>query len=179
MKRQLKFALRRGVSVSGVSAQIIGEELSKIATKHDGLRAKTVVDEARPDAAALHPVFEWDDGVAGEFWREHQARNLIRAVEVIKQTDEGVVRAPMFVHVPNSSSSSTGVYEPVSVVVSQPDKFLLALSALQRQVDQAQEAVKTLQREATGGSIAAEKLAALNVAAIALQTAKDAVATLQ
>lgn len=62
------------------------------------LTPAVVVDEARDAAHPLHHRFEWDDTIAGEKYREHQAAALIRKVKV-KYTpaapgaDERTVRA--------------------------------------------------------------------------------------
>lgn len=46
------------------------------------LTAAAVVDAARDEESPLHDSFEWDDTTAGEAWRLHQARNLIRTIYV-------------------------------------------------------------------------------------------------
>lgn len=38
--------------------------------------------EARAKTSPLHTYFEWDNGKAGEKWREHQASELIRSVKI-------------------------------------------------------------------------------------------------
>lgn len=46
------------------------------------LTAKAVVDAARPEDSILHRFFTWNDPVAGERWRLHQAGILIRRVKL-------------------------------------------------------------------------------------------------
>jgi len=72
----------------GGSANVAGRELDRIRVAHNGLRPADVVDESRPEDAPLHPVFEWQDPIAAERWREHQARDLIRQVVVVPQPQE-------------------------------------------------------------------------------------------
>ena len=47
------------------------------------LTAGAVVLAAQEKKHPLHKAFEWDDSVAGEQWRLHTARTLIRSIEVI------------------------------------------------------------------------------------------------
>lgn len=73
-----------GAQVDGIAAQVAGDELERIRVKSNGqMTPRAVVDESRPDDAPLHPVFEWDDEVAAEAWREEQARYVIRSVAVV------------------------------------------------------------------------------------------------
>jgi len=67
-----------------VSAQLAGEELSRIQNKYNGITPKSVVDESRPEDAILHNCFEWDDKTAAEAYREVQAKEIIRSVIVVK-----------------------------------------------------------------------------------------------
>lgn len=57
--------------------------LTALKQQNDGqLTPQCVVDAARPVDHPLHSRFEWDDAVAGERYRRHQARELIRSVRV-------------------------------------------------------------------------------------------------
>jgi hypothetical protein len=88
-----------------VPAQVAGEELARIARESGGqvqhVTPKAVVDASRPFDAPLHPSFEWRDDVAGELYREQQARWVIKDVEVLIEKDDGSEPDPMrqFVHV--------------------------------------------------------------------------------
>lgn len=72
----------------GLPAQVAGEELERIKAQHGLLIPATVVEEARPVEAVLHPAFEWQDPIAAEHWREHQASSLIRRVRVVPAEPE-------------------------------------------------------------------------------------------
>ena len=90
-----------------VSAEDAAHELARIAERHGGiLTPHAVVDESRPKDAPLHSVFEWNDDVAAEKYREEQARWLIRNI-VIKYPDrdeeEKTIRA--YVHVVDKEQS--------------------------------------------------------------------------
>jgi len=64
-------------------AQQAGERLAALEEANSGLTAKIIVDDARPVDSLLHPDFEWNDGVAGELWREQTARQLLRCIVVV------------------------------------------------------------------------------------------------
>jgi len=98
-----------------VSAQDAGEALQGIYERKGKWQAADVVEESRPEAAPLHPCFEWDDPKAAKLWREQQARNLIGCIVTVQETkkqDPVVVRS--FVHAADS-------YHPTEVVMQQQD----------------------------------------------------------
>jgi hypothetical protein len=109
-----QYQFRNGWRVAGVDAQTVGDELHRIYQDNGALTAPLVVDEARPDDAPLHPAFEWNDEVAAELHREHQARTMIRSVEIIRDDQAH----PSFVHV-----STVGSYIPGEVVVQDFDLY--------------------------------------------------------
>ena len=126
-----------------VDAQEAGQELERIRQENQGLlKPQVVVDEARPDEAVLHPCFEWDDFTAGEEWRKHQARHLIKSVRVIKneQVDETPKRA--YVNIHKSEDSDRG-YHALVDVVSDPKKRAQLVDMVWRELS----AVKARYRE--------------------------------
>jgi len=82
-------------------------ELKRIAANHGGLlQPETVVESARSKASPLHSRFEWDNTVAGQLYRIHQARNLIRvSVEIIGGTEE---KADVFVSLTTDRMKESG-----------------------------------------------------------------------
>ena len=178
-KKLVRYAWRVGAVTGGVDAQVAGEELQRISDKSGGLAASAVVQESRPEAAPLHPAFEWDDAVAGERWRTHQARNLIRAVQVLPPASKPREKpAPVFVHVPAAGPLVEGRYVPVAEVVRSPASYYSALSALVRRVHEAETAAQAL-RDAADGAQDEQFLVRVDVAIQALRTAGDAVRALQ
>lgn len=99
-----------------IPAQAAGEELARICKEHSGeMSPQVIVEESRPEAAPLHPIFEWNDTVAAEEWRKQQARQLVCCIVTRLENDittTAVVRP--FVHVSDS-------YRPIEVVVSEKD----------------------------------------------------------
>lgn len=72
-------------------AQAAGEMCEKLAAE-GRLTARDLVEENRPESAPLHNEFEWNNDVAAESWREHQARHIIGCL-VIKAEKKEPVRA--------------------------------------------------------------------------------------
>lgn len=54
------------------------EEFVALAEQHETVTNRMVVDYATNPQTALHQAFEWDNEVAGDRWRLHQASELIR-----------------------------------------------------------------------------------------------------
>lgn len=86
-----RYAWRPGYR-SNVSAKVVGQRLAELAQANDdAITPALVVEDARPDDAPLHRGFEWDDSVAGEKWREDEARRMIRNCYVVmKDADTGL-----------------------------------------------------------------------------------------
>lgn len=92
---------------------VIGAELDKIAATHKGrLQATDVVDAAQPAEHPLHKHFEWRNNVAGNLWRQEQARSLIRSIEVVMDDNGGEERiAPAYVSVVDEGRSYRAIRE--------------------------------------------------------------------
>lgn len=170
----MNYKFREGNRVTGVDAQTAGSELERIHQKHGAIKPKIVVDEARPDDAPLHPIFEWNDAVAAEEWRVHTARNLIRSVQVIntdKQTE------PVYVSV--QAQNNEREYQPMSVVVQKVDMYASAVYEAQCRLNAAEKALSDLKNAAERENKDDMRLAAINIAMKALSTAAEAVHKLQ
>lgn len=119
---------RSGTRITGISAQVAGEVCAQLAATGD-LNAQRLVDVSRKDGAPLHAAFEWDDAVAGEEWRKHQARNIINAIVVAKD-EHTPVQVRAFFKVENVGSN----YEPVQVIMRSPTKRELLLQDAMREL---------------------------------------------
>lgn len=106
-----------GFSTKHVDAQTVGETLEEIEARHGALRPGYVVEEARPETSALHPLFEWDNDAAAEKFRLHQARQVISSV-VVKQVDNREVQHPIHAFV---NISQDGGRQYVSTVAAMSD----------------------------------------------------------
>jgi hypothetical protein len=90
----------RAHSPAGISAQVAGEEIERVRSKLGFITPLELLDASRQRDSRLHSAFEWNDSVAGERYRQEQARHIIKAVIVeISQKDEGSVEVRAFVSV--------------------------------------------------------------------------------
>ena len=74
-----------------VSARIAAEVCGDLEAQ-GRLTARNLVDVSRPEDAPLHGEFTWADDEAAEHWREHEARNIINAVVVVREDAKEPVR---------------------------------------------------------------------------------------
>ncbi|HEY6110582.1 MAG TPA: hypothetical protein VIV56_16890 [Gemmatimonadales bacterium] len=91
-----KYSWKEGLRVPSRFANVFGETLERI-QRRNGWTVKSIVDEARPDDSPTHPMYEWDDAVAGELHRHEQARRYIRHLRVELVGPQGPQEVPMAV----------------------------------------------------------------------------------
>lgn len=106
MKKKTKF---KEVHIS----KLYRLELEKIEKKYNGMISpQIVVEEAKDEKNPLHKWFNWDDSVAGEKWRLHQARLLINSIRVKIDFDKGTstYRKYLNVFINNSESKDPQRY---------------------------------------------------------------------
>lgn len=73
--------------VCNTGAETVGQVIEQI-TKRDGqVTPSALLDASRDDSAPLHGCFEWDDSIAAERYRLHQARQMIANVRIVQSTD--------------------------------------------------------------------------------------------
>lgn len=79
-----KYEWAQGSRVDG-DPEIAGEICARL-EKEGRLSAKELVNESRDENSPLHDMFEWDDAIAAEKYREVQASKIIRSI-VVKVED--------------------------------------------------------------------------------------------
>jgi hypothetical protein len=123
----MKYQFKPGRGYNDINAQEVGDELNRIHEQHGSLVPSLVVAEARPKTAPLHPCFEWNDRIAAEEHRMHQARLLINCVHVVPEEGKRrPVQAFINVRVHEDSADDPNLnhgraYVPVREVVSDPE----------------------------------------------------------
>ena len=125
------FRQNHGLKLSGLTAQVVGETLADIEHRHGVIDPHDVVDESRPEDAPLHPVFEWRDEVAAEYWRIEQARRVVRSVEFV------VDRQPESNQIAYVNIQSQGGYVSAATVRSQPDLYEEAMQSYRSRLEAA------------------------------------------
>jgi tRNA A37 N6-isopentenylltransferase MiaA len=125
------FRQNPGIEIGNLTPQIVGETLADIEDRHGIIDPHTVVDESRPEDAALHPVFEWCDEIAAEKWRVEQARRVVRSVEVVIEPQYGSTQIA-YVNI-----QSQGGYMSAATVSSRPDLYQEALQSYRSRMEAA------------------------------------------
>lgn len=146
MEKQFQF--RSGSRIKGsIDANVVGEELERIADKHDGITAQGVVDESTPEDAALHPCFTWDNEIAANEFRKHEARNIVRSVRVVypDKTDS----EPAFVHIRYEGDEdepvTAGYYQRSRIVASDFSLYENAWRAARERLSSAVNSLRELE----------------------------------
>lgn len=121
-----------------IAREAIQAQLLKL-RKEGALTAADVVADARRPDSPLHELFEWDDSVAAERYRESQARSLIRSYQLSVEYFDITVRAPEWVESPTKEAGEQGYVplislrdEPAQALEVLKDEFARVRSALQR-----------------------------------------------
>lgn len=106
--------------LSKMDAEKVGKELEKL---NGDVTASAVVELAKNKKSEMHDYFEWDNEIAGQKYREKQARDLIRNIKVtfVKEEKESEpVRA--YVNVKRFNG-----YSPIEKVVKDVDAYQMLL----------------------------------------------------
>lgn len=167
-----QYVFRDKKTLQGLNAETVGIELERIRETHDGkLKPTDVVDEARPKDAVLHHVFNWNNAQAAERWRVHQARQVIRSVQVIESKNSDP--SPQFIHV-KSEPAQDGYYQTPEIISQNIDEFERAFSEALQKLKAAERAVAFLKSLVDGASNA-DSMAMIGLALNALHTANEAI----
>lgn len=126
------------IPVAPVSAQTAGEELERLYRKHGKLDPADVVEESRDASAPLHGCFEWNDAIAAEKYRVHQAGDIIRALVISEDKEEESRDTRAFVHVRSD-------YHPISVVIDDAAMLAELLASAEKEMTAFQRKYETLQ----------------------------------
>lgn len=115
------------IPIVPVDAQVAGKEFERLYQQNGRLAPKDVVEASRDENAPLHGCFEWNDSVAAEKYREHQAGDIIRCLVVTEQKDKQSepIEARAFVHVQQE-------YHPLEVVVKHSDMYAELMANAER-----------------------------------------------
>lgn len=96
------------------NAQEAAKVFAELEAKNN-LTAEGLVEASRPEDAPLHNEFQWDDTIAAEEWRKHQARRIIAALEIVTEKKEPirayyniVVSEPQYRHIETIMQTEEG-----------------------------------------------------------------------
>ena len=113
--------------------------LQRIYEERGKLTPTIVLDEARDPGSPIHHRFEWDDAIAGERYRLHQAGGLIRSVRVAYAVDnegrEKSVRGWVSLHrsTEDEDEEPSRAYRPTAEIIEDPFARRLVLAEFERE----------------------------------------------
>lgn len=96
----------------------------------DSFSPADIVEAARNESSELHKCFEWDDSVAAEKYREHQARMVITQLVVRTETTDNT---PVSVRV-ISSASERNSYVPTKMLIRSEPEYADLLERAKREL---------------------------------------------
>ena len=91
-----------------VPAETVGKCCEEIERTYGSITSSNMVDAARSPESELHPLFEWDDLIAGEKWRKQQAKVILSSLRiVVNESEEKPTTVRAFVNVSPPSRTET------------------------------------------------------------------------
>ncbi len=103
---EYQFFAAPGSEFTDDDAAVLGQQFIELAQQED-LTPEKVVETARPPESPTHRYFEWNDAVAAEKYRLHQAGHYLRNVCVVPATHRLPIRAEQFITVKASTRQGT------------------------------------------------------------------------
>lgn len=80
-----------------------------------------VVNRARDENSEMHTIFEWDDSVAGQKYREHQAATMIRQLVLTKE--ENGEQKKTNVRFMVSTGNRDNTYTPIKCILRNQNEY--------------------------------------------------------
>lgn len=111
-----KYAWRSGYGYK-VPAAIVGGVIESLPE----ITSENLLEASRPEDSPTHSLFEWDDSIAAERYRRHQATCVINAIEVTIVENDKVYQAPAFVNVVSKGIAARGMFSQVEVALANDD----------------------------------------------------------
>lgn len=96
----------------------------------DSFSPADIVEAARNESSELHKCFEWDDNIAAEKYREHQARMVIAQLVVRTETTDNT---PVSVRV-ISSANAMNSYMPTKMLIRSEPEYADLLERAKREL---------------------------------------------
>lgn len=96
----------------------------KVADEIDALGGEVtpeqLVEAAKDKKSELHKCFDWDNRVAAEKWRKHQARQIMCFLVIRNEDEDGNQQAPVVRYM---YKTDTGGYKPSKMIFKQDDEY--------------------------------------------------------
>lgn len=123
------------------SPQTVGDELEKLRLVHEGeLRASHIVEAWRDPNHKMHDAIDWDVGRASERDYLHQARMIIKAIEIYSSEIEKPI--PAYINI--SAEDRPRAYYAIEDVVSDRRLRIATLRRIERDLEACQRRCRDL-----------------------------------
>lgn len=94
-----------------VPAQDAGEHFEELEQEHGELTRELLVNDARPETALMHPLYEWRDNIAAEKYRLSQAGKIMSELVVVKVSQNEEEEPPIVrAFIPRTPGNTTASY---------------------------------------------------------------------
>ena len=88
-----------------VPAQVVGELCEQLEGTEEGLTPHTFIEASRDPSSPTHIMLEWNDDIAAEKYREHQARKIIGNIRIVKEENDTSYLERGFVSIPGGTNT--------------------------------------------------------------------------
>lgn len=102
-------------------AQKVSEEIAEIG---EVVEPAEIVEKAKDESTELHKCFEWNNDIAAEKYRLHQARNLLGNL-VFEYKDEPTKQEP--IRLMYKTTENEG-YKSINLIMQKPDEYKALLN---------------------------------------------------
>lgn len=89
-----------------------------------------VVEKARNEKTELHKCFEWNDTIAGQKYREQQARHIL--INIVVEYEDIPTPQPTRAY---SITTEQKVYAPTRIVLQKPDEYQALLERARMELE--------------------------------------------
>ena len=80
-----------------------------------------VVEKAKNEQSEMHNLFEWDDTIAGQKYREAQAGTMIRCLVIAKKEDQE--EKPTNIRIFHNTGKRDNAYTPITRFIRNQDEY--------------------------------------------------------
>lgn len=105
-----------------VSAQAAGEHMEELDKQYGEVTPQIMVDDARPEGALMHPLYEWNDDIAAEKYRRNQAKKIASDLVIVHVAqNEEVPQEPIRAFVSVKPRNEKASFRPIVKALSDKD----------------------------------------------------------
>ena len=96
-------------------------EIMEICDQMESATPQQILEKARDESTELHKCFTWDDSIAAEKYRIHEARLIVCQLKIVEQDIDNKSK-PTAIRVFYKTDGKSG-YKPTQLILKQPDEY--------------------------------------------------------